>query len=434
MATQQGSCTFDLKPHREDLPSLLAAARPFLRDELEKIDPELPSFLSILRSAGAGERHHKNGAFLAHLRNFHRIVHLWGAPLDITRCGLFHSSYANSYVNLSIFEPSTTREHVQQLIGAPVERLVFLFCAVPRHKLIHEDLHFQYTDAELADHLAASAASIKQAAGETGVFDTSEPWRQKLCSLLPPGGIEARHFKTGETVSLSRRIVALFVLMTVADICDQYIDYQDKLYANEDGRLEFRGDNWGALWPGTCKPGLWMNAASRLAALYNLILREEELYTQERSKMGEAIRLGRDEEMKLVVPPVFNHCTKVLDPKEQVAARDLYWEAMCSDDDGKGRRGWEEVEKILLESIRKNPFVGETHLALAQVYLNMERYEDAGKEAEEGLKLLLEWGVSWDKRMTWEVWVSWGRVMLDKAREGEWPHSAAGITNLGLVK
>jgi hypothetical protein len=108
---------------------------------------------------------------------------------------------------------------------------------------------------------------------------------------------------------------------------------------------------------------------------------------------------------------------------------------MCSDDDGKkGRRGWGEVEKVLLESIRKNPFVGETHLALAQVYLNMERYEEAGEEAEEGLKLLLEWGVSWDKRMTWEAWVSWGRVMLDKAREGEWPHSAAGITNLGLVK
>jgi hypothetical protein len=93
-----------------------------------------------------------------------------------------HSSYANSYVNISIFESTTTREHVQQLIGAPVERLVFLFCAVPRHKLIHEELHFRYTDAELADHLAASDMSIK-AARENGTFDTSEPWRKKLCSL-----------------------------------------------------------------------------------------------------------------------------------------------------------------------------------------------------------------------------------------------------------
>ncbi|KAJ1281723.1 hypothetical protein BS78_04G328000 [Paspalum vaginatum] len=413
MSTKQVFCSSDLKNHRKDLPSLLTAARPFLRDELEKIDPELPSFLSILRSAGAGERHHKNGAFLAHLLNFHRIMHVWGAPLDITRCGLFHSSYANSYVNISIFESSATREHVQRLIGAPVERLAFLFCAVPRHKLIHEELHFQ-------------------TARETGTFDMSEPWRKKLCMLLPPKGIEARHFKTGEPILLSRRIIALFILMTIADICDQYIDYQDKLYANENGRLEFHGDNWGALWPGTCKPGLWMNATSRLAVLYNLILREEELYMQERNKMGEPIRLGRDEEIMLIIPPVFNYCTKVLDPKEQIAARDLYWEAICSD--ARKDKDWEKVEKVLLDSIKKNPFVGEPHLVLAQVYLSIERYGEAKKEAEEGLKLLLEWGVSWDKRMTWEVWVSWGRVMLDKAKENEWPHTAAGITNLGLVK
>jgi hypothetical protein len=82
--------------------------------------------------------------------------------------------------------------------------------------------------------------------------------------------------------------------MTITDICDdQYIDYQDKLYANENGRLEFRGDNWGALWPGTCKHGLWMNAASRLSLLYNLILRDEQLYMQERNKMGETVRLDR---------------------------------------------------------------------------------------------------------------------------------------------
>jgi hypothetical protein len=211
MSTQQGFCSPDLKTHRKNLQSLLAVAQPFLRDELEKIDPELPSFLSILRSAGAGERHHKNGAFLAHLLNFHRIVRLWGAPFDIARCGLFHSSYANSYVNVSIFESSTTREDVQRLIGAPVERLAFLFCAVPRHKLIHEELHFQYTDAELRDHLAASDLSIKTAR-ETGTFDASEPWRKKICKLLPPKGIEARHFKTGEPISLSRRIIALFNL------------------------------------------------------------------------------------------------------------------------------------------------------------------------------------------------------------------------------
>jgi hypothetical protein len=234
MATHQVLCSSNLKAHKNDLPSLLAASKPFLRDEFKKLDPKLPSFLSILRSAGAGERHHKNGAFFAHLLNFHRIIQLWGAPRDITRCDLFHSAYANSYVNVSIFESSTTREHVQSLIGAPVERLVLLLCGVPRHKLIHEELHFQYIDAELRDHLSASDVSIK-IARETGTFDTSEPWRKKLCSLLSPKGIEVRHFKTGEPISLSCRIIALFILMTIIDICDQYIDYQDKLYHNENG-------------------------------------------------------------------------------------------------------------------------------------------------------------------------------------------------------
>jgi hypothetical protein len=71
---------------------------------------------------------------------------------------------------------------------------------------------------------------------------------------------------------------------------------------------------------------------------------------------------------------------------------------------------------------------------LAQAYLNMERYGDAQMQAEEGLKLLLEWGSSWDKRMPWEGWVSWGRAMLTKASEKDWPHTSFGMINLGLVK
>jgi hypothetical protein len=53
---------------------LLAAARPFLRGELAKVDPELPRLLSVLCSAGAGECYHKHGTFMAHLPR-----RLWGA-------------------------------------------------------------------------------------------------------------------------------------------------------------------------------------------------------------------------------------------------------------------------------------------------------------------------------------------------------------------
>ncbi|GJM87502.1 hypothetical protein PR202_ga03462 [Eleusine coracana subsp. coracana] len=139
-----------------------------------------------------------------------------------------------------------------------------------------------------------------------------------------------------------------------------------------------------------------------MGVLYSLILREEELYMKERSRSEGDVGFDQDEEIELVIPPVFNYCTRVLDPMEQKVARDLYWDAICSDD-------WKERDWA------------------------KSRYEEAKTEAEEGLKLLLEWGVSWDKRMTWETWVSWGRVLLDKANENERPHSEAGITTLGLV-
>ncbi|CAN6245522.1 unnamed protein product [Urochloa humidicola] len=408
------------------LPSLLAAARPYLRGDLCAADPDLPSLVSVLRAAGAGECYHKHGTFLDHLVDTHRILRLWGAPDAVSRCGLFHSSYSNSYVNLAIFHPDTGRAHVAAIIGAPAERLVHLFCVVPRHQLIYDDLLFHYTDQELRDHLAASDDSQSLA---SSAAEAAAAWRVKLRSVLPVEGVVARHIRTGEPVALSRRVVAAFLLMTVADFSDQYTDYQDELFGNEDGRLEFRGDNWGALWPGTGKPGLWVSAMSRMAALYHLIARDDKLLIREGKQAG-----GNDDEVvgELVVPPVFEGCTRVVDPEEQKKARDLYWEAICS----RGGKGKEEVEAMLRESVGRNPYVGEPWLVLAQVLLNEggDRYEEAAAAAARGVRLLLEWGSSWDKRMSWEGWVSWGRLMRDKARRREWPRSAWGIINLGLVE
>ncbi|CAN6238958.1 unnamed protein product [Urochloa humidicola] len=418
------------------LPSLLAAALPFLRGDLDaaaaSADPGLPPLVSVLRAAGAGECYHKHGTFLAHLVDTHRILSLWGAPLAVSRCGLFHSSYSNSYVDLAIFHPDTGRDRVRAIIGSPAERLVHLFCVVPRHQLIHDRLLFHYTDQELRDHLASSSESSQPEA----------PWRVKLRGLLPVGGVVARHIRTGEPVALSRRVVAAFLLMTVADFSDQYTDYQDELFGNEDGRLEFRGDNWGALWPGTGKPGLWASAMSRMAALYHLIARDDRLLLREAEAGGGGggSSIENDDDAvvgELVVPPVFEGCTRVLDPEEQKAGRDLYWEAMtmmCSRGKGEEKEKEKEKEAMLRESVGRNPFVGEPWLALAQVRLNAGEYEEAEAAAARGVRLMLEWGSSWDKRMSWEGWVSWGRLMRDKARRREWPRSAWGIINLGLVE
>lgn len=420
------------------LPGLLEAARPFLRGELERVDPKLPSLVAVLRSVGAGECWHKHGSFLDHLVDIYRILRIWGAPDDVCLCGLFHSAYSNSYVNLAIFDPNTGREVVRGHVGGPAERLIHLFCVVPRQPLIHDDLLFHYDDeTELLAHLAASEVSLK-AAREKGIFDSEEPWRKKINSLLPPQGVRVKHIKSGEDVVVSRRVVAVFLLMTMADFSDQMFGFQDDLFENSNGRLEFSGDNFTAtLWPGDGKPGLWMNSISRMGAVYSLIAREEEIFMEQKKRENWAIP-REDEDIELVIPPVFEWCTGVLCPEEQVEARDFYWEAVCGikTDETKGAHAIrpEKAEELLLRSVEKNPFVGEPHVLLGQVYLSQGRFEEAEREAERGLRLILEWGSPWDKRMSWEGWVAWVRVLLMKAKEKSWPQSSWGILNLGLVR
>ncbi|KAJ0264530.1 Uncharacterized protein HA466_0028630 [Hirschfeldia incana] len=413
---------------------VLELARPFLRGELEKINPKLPLLISVLKSVGAGECWHKHGSFLHHLVDVYKILKLWKAPESVCLCGLFHSAYSNSYVNLAIFDPSTSRDVVRGHVGEDAESLIHLFCVIPRQTLIHDELLFKYSDLELAEHLERSEVSLRKAK-EEGVFDEEEAWRKKLNVLVPENGVVVKHIKTGEDVLVSRRVVGVFLLMTMADFSDQFFGFQDELFCNEDGRLEFRGNNVRALWPGDGKPGLWMSSSSRMGAVYSLIVREEEILMEQRKRgCGSefVVRKERDEDIELVVPPVFSSCTKVLDAKEQIEARDMYWETVSSDASQEGYL--ERAEERLLGCIEKNPFVGEPHVLLSQVYLGKKRFMEAEREAEIGLLLMLQWGSPWDKRMSWEGWIAWVRVLLMKSKDKSWPDVSWGILNLGLVR
>ncbi|KAG6601972.1 hypothetical protein SDJN02_06719, partial [Cucurbita argyrosperma subsp. argyrosperma] len=413
-------------PENNHLDALLCSVRPFLRGELEKVNTNLPSLISVLRSVGAGECWHKHGTFLDHLVDIYRILKIWKAQEPVCLCGLFHSAYSNSYVNLAIFDPSTGRDIVRGHVGEAAERLIHLFCIVPRQHLIHDDLLFRYSDSELVDHLKVSEASLKNAV-ENGHFNDDETWRKKLQSILPADGITVKHIKTGEDVMVSRRVVAIFLMMTIADFSDQLFGFQDLLFENSNGRLEFTGNNYTSLWPGNGKPGLWMNSSSRMGAIYSLIAREEAIFIAQRKRNGElGLKTERDEDLDLVIPPIFSNCTRILDAEDQITARDSYWEGICKTS--------ERTEELLLRCVEKNPFVGEPHVALAQLYLGKGRFEEAEKEAEEGVRLMLEWGSAWDKRMPWDGWIAWGRVLLMKAKERTWTNTSWGILNLGLVR
>ncbi|MCD7455715.1 hypothetical protein HAX54_029233 [Datura stramonium] len=87
-----------------------------------------------------------------------------------------------------------------------------------------------------------------------------------------------------------------------------------------------------------------------MGAIYSLIVREEEILIEQRKKNGQEgggiIVQGRDEEIELVIPPVFDNCTRVLDAEEQNEARELYWEGIYLSK-GKLEGGSSAVEKGL---------------------------------------------------------------------------------------
>lgn len=288
----------------QNLQTLLESAKPFLREEFHKIDERLPSLIALLCSAGAGECFHRLGSFLDHLRHVYRIIKLWKAPDSVALCALFHSVYSNSYSNIVLFDPETGRDTVRNLIGDAAERLAHMFCVVHRQSLVHKGIMCQFTESELQDYLEASGVSLKNAK-EKNVFNGGENWRTKIQSLVPATGVIGKHYKTGENLPVSRRMIGVFLLLTLADISEQYFGFQDVLYDNSNGRLELSGDNYDTLYPGNGKPGLWMNAASRMAAVYTLLVREEEIFMLENRVFGTCVT-GAPETVGLIETKISN--------------------------------------------------------------------------------------------------------------------------------
>mmetsp|Transcript_14247 Transcript_14247/g.30934 ORF Transcript_14247/g.30934 Transcript_14247/m.30934 type:complete len:95 (+) Transcript_14247:369-653(+) len=88
----------------------------------------------------------------------------------------------------------------------------------------------------------------------------------------------------------------------------------------------------------------------------------------------------------------------------------------------------------LRESHKLNPFVGEPCIVLAQCLIVADQFESAEAMADKGLQLLCEWGMAWDKRMSWEAWVAWVRILKARAAARQpWPKTSWEVVNFGLV-
>ena len=231
-------------------------------------------------------------------------------------------------------------------------------------------------------------------------------------------GYTFAHIHTGEPLKVSGGEAAAMVTETLADEVDQRFGWQSDLEAGLTA----------ACWPGPSLPTLRLGRTSKLA----FALRASGIVSDEAA-----------------LPPIFHRCNTVLDPKDEIAARDAYWRAITAggltpvaavasdggegggESGGESRVAW-QMRSLALASAH-NPFVAEPHVVRAQCLLQLGEWEEAEAEARVGVSLLCDWGTQWDKRMPFNAWVAWARCLALQASCKEWPSTHGGIESLGAT-
>ena len=109
-----------------------------------------------------------------------------------------------------------------------------------------------------------------------------------------------------------------------------------------------------------------------------------------------------------VIPPIFDSCQETISYEDEVMARDLYWNVTLQE--------YELTEAqqmhLLDQSVARNPFVGEPHILLAQLYFRNKEYHQAGIHCRLALEKLYKLASAWDKRRSFAQWVGFARVLL----------------------
>ncbi|MCW5889056.1 MAG: tetratricopeptide repeat protein [bacterium] len=221
----------------------------------------------------------------------------------------------------------------------------------------------------------------------------------------PAEGIRVGLHGGDESVQLSRHDLGVFLIVTMADYAEQFFGWQDRLFGTPEADGTSRGGPH-ALWPGDFRPGLWMAMSSR--------------FGRRAAHCGVA-----------PLPPVFERCSVEISRDAEVTARDLYWQVSCDmalQDDG------ERAERALREAIAANPFIAEPHVLLAQLLVDRQAWDEAAHEASAAQGVLVQWATPWDKRLSWEAWVAWSRVLCKGARERDWPRDGFRMMSLGEVR
>ena len=107
---------------------------------------------------------------------------------------------------------------------------------------------------------------------------------------------------------------------------------------------------------------------------------------------------------------------------DEAAASALYWSVVQP----------QAAIAMLEQAVRLNPWVGEPQMLLAQLYLIAGRHDDARAAAEGALQCYSSWGNAWDKRVQWDAWIAWARILRQGAITRDWPERLDKLNNVAL--
>jgi hypothetical protein len=100
-------------------------------------DAALAGMLECLDRYDAFGYPHAVGSFEAHLIGTWHVLVCWRQPIEVTRCGLFHSVYSTDTYPRALIQPRS-RSILRELIGEGAEALVFLFCTMDRQRAFRD--------------------------------------------------------------------------------------------------------------------------------------------------------------------------------------------------------------------------------------------------------------------------------------------------------
>ena len=388
---------------KEDLDAREELVDHLLLGSYSVLDPVIPAVLDVLRSRCAPLYWHKHGTFAEHLIGVANILLLWKQPSRVVRCGLIHSAYANSYVNLSLFAADQERGEIKSLVGEEAELLTYKFCAVNRQQLIF-DICSKW-DTIPQEGLDMVDLKKKEMMKKENKKRTEESHLNEGYPCRDDGDDNDGDAGGEEMVHLTFTDITDMIILTMADFAEQFFGWQDSLFGGE--FMQGVG-NSSILWPGPSQPGLWHHFLSQLGQLVK---------------------------NSVASPPVYDVCTRTIGKEEERKARDLYWKVVQENfnDTEVAKDAGDTITSILKEVVELNPFIGEPHLLLAQIYNRKEQYELGEEESVRGLSLLIKWGTSWDKRISYGGWVAMARIQRKMARERTYPKLPMEFINMGKL-